>query len=339
MTRLGPLTWNVPIVGKDGRPTAEFFRKWNAQASINGTIPALSTSDEVSAVLDLLSSAPGSLLRRGASRWDGLAAPNDATKYLNGAGAYSTPPNTTYGVVTSAAPGLAPTLPNDANKYLNGMGAYSVPAGGGGGGGIDWYGAALATKPLAANFTLGGSTTLPPGAALVDTAAAMNLAATSMTVGLNMAALQTPPATPWTATMLFVVNGNLGLYSAVGIAACDTANSKSVNFLVGNNASVFTRRLDVNRLTGGAYGLNANNSDTAPAFTPPDYFVPSWMRVANDGVNFTFGISTDGVNFRTVFTQASTAFLTTVSKVGPVFICYDTAAAYCALRVLSWSLQ
>lgn len=35
-------------------------------------------------------------------------------------------------VVTVSRPGLAPTLPNDATKYLDGTGAYSVPGGGSG---------------------------------------------------------------------------------------------------------------------------------------------------------------------------------------------------------------
>lgn len=37
----------------------------------------------------------------------------------------------TPGTVRVGVPGLAPALPNDATKYLDGSGAYSVPAGGG----------------------------------------------------------------------------------------------------------------------------------------------------------------------------------------------------------------
>lgn len=133
--RAGPLNWNVPIVNADRTPTKEFMQKWVLQAAINGTIPALSTPAQVSAVLDILGGTEGDLLRRGASEWGVIHTDDDPTKYLDGSGAYSTPAGTTYGVVTITADGLAPQLPNDATKYLDGTGAYSVPAGGGGGGG------------------------------------------------------------------------------------------------------------------------------------------------------------------------------------------------------------
>lgn len=135
MTQQNPLAWNVPIVDPHGRPTKEFMQKWATQRAINGSIPSLSTSDEVSDVLDLLSSSPGSLLIRGGSKWEPLTSPGDATKYLNGAGSYSTPPDTTYGVVTTSSDGLAPQLSGDPTEYLDGSGNYSTPAGGGGGGG------------------------------------------------------------------------------------------------------------------------------------------------------------------------------------------------------------
>jgi hypothetical protein len=43
--------------------------------------------------------------------------------------------DTTVGDATTARHGLLPKLPNDATKYIDGTGAWSVPAGGGGGGG------------------------------------------------------------------------------------------------------------------------------------------------------------------------------------------------------------
>jgi hypothetical protein len=50
--------------------------------------------------------------------------------------------NTDLNVSTSHH-GLTPKLPNDATKYLDGTGAYTVPAGGGGGGGGVTYGQVL----------------------------------------------------------------------------------------------------------------------------------------------------------------------------------------------------
>jgi hypothetical protein len=53
--------------------------------------------------------------------------------------------------VSTTQHGFAPKAPNDATKFLNGVGAYSVPAGGGGGG--IGPGALTAVKPILANFT------------------------------------------------------------------------------------------------------------------------------------------------------------------------------------------
>lgn len=167
----GPLNWNVPIVGKDGKPTNEFMQKWQTMLDINRDIPtSITTATQVSEILDLLGdtqndvlmrgvalwaavtgsdvldvigSTQGDLLVRGASAWGALADPADTTKFLNGAH----PPvwgnvhdsdlvlsNITTNDVSITAHGFAPKAPNDATKFLNGVGAYTVPASGGGGG-------------------------------------------------------------------------------------------------------------------------------------------------------------------------------------------------------------
>jgi hypothetical protein len=51
-----------------------------------------------------------------------------ATQYYNGLGAFSAIPT-----MTGVAGGLVPTPPNDATKYLDGSGNFSTPSGGGGG--------------------------------------------------------------------------------------------------------------------------------------------------------------------------------------------------------------
>lgn len=149
MASINPLTWHVPIVDKEGRPTSEFQIKWEQLNRAARSIPSLSTPAAVSAVLDILSGASvnGSLLVRSGGDWQGLASPSDATKFLAG----SNPPswaNVTdadislsdvlTGDVSTSRHGFAPKLPNDATKYLDGTGAWSVPAGGGGGGGGNW---------------------------------------------------------------------------------------------------------------------------------------------------------------------------------------------------------
>jgi hypothetical protein len=137
-----PLAYNVPIVNEDGTPSAEFLRKWQEQINVNATIPALSTSTAVSAVLDLVTSTPGSLLLRTSVAWGGLASPSDATRFLNGAASPSFAQvkdtdlffadNTTNNV-SAAKHGFVPKAPAVATQYLDGTGAWSTPAGGGSG--------------------------------------------------------------------------------------------------------------------------------------------------------------------------------------------------------------
>lgn len=66
---VNPLSWQVPIVNKDGTPTNEFMRKWLQQAATNGSIPDLSTSAAVSAALDKIGAARGDVLYRGEMGW------------------------------------------------------------------------------------------------------------------------------------------------------------------------------------------------------------------------------------------------------------------------------
>lgn len=161
-SRVGPLNWNVPIVNPDRTPTKEFMQKWILQAAINGDIPSLSTSAQVSAVLDVLGGNRGDILRRGIAQWGTLPSPSDATKFLSGGLDPSWAKvkdsdlaltDITTNDVTDAAHGFAPKLPNDATMYLDGTGAYTVPAGGGGGGG--GYGVLLETASIssAASYT------------------------------------------------------------------------------------------------------------------------------------------------------------------------------------------
>lgn len=160
---VNPLDWRVPIVNSDGTPTVEFQRKWAQQADANGTIPALSTPAEVSALLDIIADTATQILVRGTMEWAGwtptadsiitasaagvltaLVVPNAANKFLNGTvpPAFSQVKDTdlsmtaasTANDVSTTEHGFAPILPNDATKYLDGTGNYSVPAGSGGGG-------------------------------------------------------------------------------------------------------------------------------------------------------------------------------------------------------------
>lgn len=123
--RISQLGWNVPIVNTDRTPTEEFLIKWNLQASINGSIPLLSTPAQVSAVLDILGSTEGDILRRGASEWSNVPTDDDPSKYLDGSGAYSVPAGTF----------ALPSQTGHAGDFLTTDGTDPSWAAGGGGSG------------------------------------------------------------------------------------------------------------------------------------------------------------------------------------------------------------
>lgn len=109
MADINPLNWQIPIVNANGTPTDEFQRAWTGLRSATGTIPALDTQSEVSAVLDKIGATPGSLLhrtaagweiitgangdllKRGAANWQVLPSPADPTQFLAGDLTWQTP--------------------------------------------------------------------------------------------------------------------------------------------------------------------------------------------------------------------------------------------------------
>lgn len=70
--RVDPLSYKIPIVDGQGRPTREFMRKWSQQAESNSGVLDLSTAAKVSAVLDKITTTVGAVLVRGATAWQGL---------------------------------------------------------------------------------------------------------------------------------------------------------------------------------------------------------------------------------------------------------------------------
>lgn len=115
---LDPLSWNVPITDKLGRPTPEFQRKWAEQVATNGTIPDLTTAAGVSAILDEISATPGSLLARGASAWGAttISAVLDTIGSARG------------DVLFRGVTGWAALTPGPAGQVLTSAGAGADPA-------------------------------------------------------------------------------------------------------------------------------------------------------------------------------------------------------------------
>lgn len=111
MPSIDPLSWNTPMVDKNGRPTKEFQIKWQQLARAAGVIPILNP-------------------------------PGDATQYLRGTiplewGNVKDSDLSLSDIVTNDVSttmhGFAPKLPNDPAVFLDGEGNWTTPAGGGGG--------------------------------------------------------------------------------------------------------------------------------------------------------------------------------------------------------------
>jgi hypothetical protein len=148
-SKVNPLTWNVPIVNKDGTPTNEFMRKWQAQALVNGLIPGqIVTPEQVSAILDILGAGQGDVLYRSAAGWVVLT-PGPAGDLLMTGGASANPSWSSISALLDLLGGtqgdtlfrgaagwevLAPGTNGQVLTYDTTLHAPKWAAGGGGGG-------------------------------------------------------------------------------------------------------------------------------------------------------------------------------------------------------------
>ena len=154
--RLDPLSIVVPIVDKQGRPTLEFQRKWQQQIAANATIPDLSKisvwagsgltgggpltasvtlAADVQAVLNQLAASQGTLVYKGASKWEILTPGTDA-QVLTTHGAAANPtwedaaptvPALTDGhILVGNGSNLAADVAMSGNATIDNTGAVSV---------------------------------------------------------------------------------------------------------------------------------------------------------------------------------------------------------------------
>lgn len=139
--------------------------------------------------------------------------PADATKYLDGTGAFSRVP-----VVTTTVRGLVPDPPNDATKFLNGTGVFSTPSGGGGGGGGgvgSLLGSRRTNRMVCKQKTAG---------ALTEIGDVINV------LGTQFTAWEAPNTTQGQST---------SYDNASADTACGWQGNTSLNYLLGNNLHMF----------------------------------------------------------------------------------------------------
>jgi hypothetical protein len=244
--------------------------------------------------------------------------------------------NNTTNNVTTAKHGFTPILPNDATKYLDGTGAYTVPAGTGGTGNITSTGAAGSEPgspsagdlyfpnngfsverysgsiwvpwgplfPLTDPSVSAPTTWVNQGGATVSTTNGGIILTAPTGAGQNIRArVKTAPSTPYTVTARFIPNmeqagSNNGF---VGIGFRESSSGKfALLAFSAQQVLGFYNYTDATTFSASTTG-NVN---------PLLYGTSFCFRIADDGTNRIASISYDGVTFQVVYSVARTTFLT-----------------------------
>lgn len=332
---LGPLSWDSPIVNKDGLPSPEFQRRWALQRDNNALIGSITFGEgapvdapsEGDEYVDLsvtppalyaghddawikigvytflqLSDVPSSYAAAGLK----LVRVNAGVSALEFA-ALSTildGISATRGTILyRGAGGWAALAPGTATQVLTTAGPGADPAwapGGGGGGGQREY-EAFGALPLASTFSALNvqSTTL--------TDAATSLLLTTPGVGGQPSTVwqkASPGAAPWNvyARMKSIVfDGRTGLC----VRATATGNILSIQ-MSGNNIAVFRETVN-----SGSSSFNSTQYSQAHNSS-----APTWFRIQNDGTNLNSFVSHDGVSWVKVASETIAAWVGSADNIG-----------------------
>ena len=277
---LQPLNYKRAIVDGQGRPTPEFQQKWRRLYEIAGAIPDVTTAAAMSALLDLIASGEGTILRRGPETWAGLPTPGGTLKFLRADGSYAEPDvavdeadidlsDVLTNNVSSARHGFTPKLPNDATMYLDGTGQWSTPAGGGGGGGGGGNVATLGLVCTASKSYSGGTQpfTSPDWTSDFSDGAGLSFASNVVTVGSGVSFIEHTI----TASVASGASSNVGVYiykngAAVAIAAGEIPGSSGQNLWTVSTGPLPTEEGDTWQI--GLYPGSSGSSTITPGDTP-----------------------------------------------------------------------
>lgn len=374
------LTSSVPIIYTQGAllgtPTKEFMIKWEQLSEELGTIPALSTAAQVSAVLDKITATAGVILYRGTSQWGGLA-PGSPGQLLTMVGGFPAWANMTLANIANdqvlanisgslAAPigvGVSALLdsvfssaqgsilyrdsalwkalaPSTNGWVLTTQGAGANPKWAAPAGGS---GSGLFSQVMSASTPTDSGTGLTTW--LNQNAATKNNGATGLvlsspnsgSVQLN-GLVKAAPATPYTVTAL--------LAKTMVTTSASIHVGGGMGWYDGSNklhvANIQTDGAAVGSPGGNSYfdieeWNSATSYNSSPITTAPGPFDLVWLQLKDDGTNFFFNMSKDGVTFQTILTGAKSGGFLGASGYSNICFFVYANGAQSAITLLSYA--
>lgn len=291
-----PLSTQVEIVDKDGKPTPQFCRVLQKLAI--GT----SLTQTASGTLDIASIAAKTIL---ANKTAGSAAPTSCTisdimDFLSGTPAQG---DIVYRNATSWVRLPAGT----AGQVLTTGGAGANPswaaAGGGGGASYEGTGNLLSLAGLTKLAGASANITLTDG-----TKAHKYQWTASGSNTIQMAYTSAPGSTPWNVYLRFNAFEQFGVNTDFGLAVRNSTSGKISLFMLFGN---------------GGKGIGVQDWTNATTFSTSvftsatvDSTSPTWLRINNDGTNLNYYWSSNGVDWYLLATRTLAVFMGSVDQVG-----------------------
>jgi len=326
----GPLDWRIAITDGNGRPTAEFQRRWNTQRDNNALIGTVTfgsgapTGTPSDGALYVNASADPMILYVGENDQWNIVGVQSFTELSDAPSTYSGQSNSLLRVNSGAtglqfesisgvldglgstqgdilyrnASGWAALTPGASGQFLQtqGSGANPIWAAGGGGGSAGL--ANLSNNPAISTFTsFVGSPTPTLTQDSFTGGAVMNAGPLAGGDSWKIA-YQSAPGVPFTLVARIKSMLPITEYPGFGIVLSDGTGKLTTFFFLLSSDYGEVHVANWNSAT------SFNTNLVTIGFNPVEYF-----KVQDDGTNFIFYLSADGSNWMEYFSVARNSFL------------------------------